>query len=194
MNTFKSSIMKHYGKEQGNMLYSSFHLKYQHLLLNRSVYGNKSLNKHLVNNILPGIALFDALRDTGHSENEALDSMGQYYQFIYQKTVQIYKVVGRIPFFFLLLRKLTIINMTVTYPKEGWTTQWLENNKQQIAFDVTSCFYQTILKQYGHEMLLQCFCQIDDALYEGISPRVRWHRTTTLGRCGSKCDFRFYKV
>lgn len=192
-HSYKRNLNKQFGKENGNAIYKFFVKKYEELFFNRTVFSNKVLNKHLIKNILPGIALYDALLYSGLSKKEALDSIGCFYKTMYQKTALIYRLLGRIPFFFLLLRKLTNRSMSVTYPKEGWTTVWIENSNKQIAFDVNKCFYQDILKSYEREELLKCFCQIDDDVYERISPRVKWKRTTTLGRCGSKCDFRFIK-
>lgn len=192
-HSYKINLDKQFGKENGNAIYKLFIKRYEELFLNRAVFSNKVLNKHLTKNILPGIALYDALLHRGLSKERALASIGCFYKIMYQNTAFIYRLLGRIPFFFHLLRKLTTKSMSITYPKEGWTTVWIENSNEQISFDVSKCFYQDILKSYEREELLKCFCQIDDDVYERISPHVKWKRTTTLGRCGSKCDFRFIK-
>lgn len=192
-HSYKRNLNKQFGKENGSTIYKFFFKKYEELFSNRTVFSNCILNKHLTKNILPAIALYDALLHRGLSKEEALDSIECFYKIVYKKTAFMYSLLGRIPFFFQLLRKLTTRSMSVTYPKEGWTTVWIENSNKQISFDVNKCFYQDILKSYEREELLKCFCQIDDDVYDRISPHVTWKRTTTLGRCGSKCDFRFIK-
>lgn len=192
-HSYKRKFIKQFGKENGNAIHRLFVEKYEELFFNRTMFSNNVLNKHLTKNIFPGIALYDTLLHQGLSKEEALDSIGCFYKIMYQNIAFVYRQLGKVPFFFQLLRKLTTRSMSVTYPKEGWTTVWIENSNEQIAFDVSKCFYQDILKCYEREELLKCFCQIDDDVYERISPRVIWKRTTTLGRCGSKCDFQFIR-
>jgi len=190
---YKKNLSRQLGKTCGNVIYESFIKKYGELFFNRTVFTNRALNWHLVKNILPVIALYDALVLCGSSKKEAIDYIGSFNKMMYQKTVIVYRIFGRMPFFFQILRNLAARSMSVTYPKEGWTTTWIENSPKRIAFDVSKCFYQVVLKEYEREELLKCFCQIDDDVYERLSPSVQWKRTTTLGRCGSVCDFRFNK-
>lgn len=192
--SYKRNLTKQFGKEHGNAVYKLFIKIYEKLFIERRVYINIALNGHLLRNILPGIALYDALTLDNLSEKEVLDSIAIFYKTMYRKTAVAYRLLGKIPFFFHLLRKMAARSMSVTYPKEGWTTVWIENSNEQIAFDVSKCFFQDVLKTYEREELLKCFCQIDDDVYARISPQVEWKRTTTLGRCGSKCDFRFIKM
>ncbi|MDO4829326.1 MAG: L-2-amino-thiazoline-4-carboxylic acid hydrolase, partial [Clostridia bacterium] len=37
--------------------------------------------------------------------------------------------------------------------------------------------------------LCPCFCDRDDITYDGLHPKLYWHRTKTLGRGGDCCDF-----
>lgn len=190
---FKRILNKQFGKRNGNAIHELFVKKHEELFFNRTVFSNDILNKHLTKNILPGVALYDALLHWGLSKQEALGSIECFYKIMYRKTTFIYRLLGRSPFFFQLLRKMTARSMSVTYPKDGWTTVWIENSNEQIAFDISKCFYQDILKIYECEELLKCFCQIDDDIYQGMSPQVEWKRTITLGRGGSKCNFQFIK-
>jgi hypothetical protein len=189
--SYKKALYVQSGRAPGESIYKEFHKRYNDLIFGRPVYTNAALNRHLIKNILPGIALYDAFIYSGLSKEDTLDSISCFYEIIYKKTGVAYRALGRIPFFFQLLRKMAKRSMSVTYPNEGWTTTWIENSDKIIAFDVSRCFYQDVLKKYEHEELLKCFCRIDDYVYEYMSQKVQWKRTATLGRCGSICDFRF---
>jgi hypothetical protein len=57
-----------------------------------------------------------------------------------------------------------------------------------------SCFYLDVLENYGLPELTVLYCWLDDLIYEGVSPYVRWARKQTLGRGDACCDFRFERV
>lgn len=188
---YKKNLIIQLGKSQGTNVYDKFLIVYNKLYSNREIYENKALNRHLVRNILPGIALYEAFFNYSHTKQEAIDLFKIFNRILYAKTSIFYKCLGKFPMFFRLLRLLSARTMSVTYPCEGWTTKWIENSSSKIAFDVSRCFYKDTLEKYDREELLPCFCGIDDELYENISNHVKWQRTQTLGRGGKICDFRF---
>lgn len=192
-NSFKKILYQQFGEKNGPSIYALFANRYKEMSCNREIYENRTLDGHIRKTILPGIALYKALLNWGISNEEALESLKSFYKQMYRQTATTYKALGKMPFFFQLLRIIAPFNMTVTYPKEGWTTNWIENSNERIAFNVTKCFFEDVLKFYNHEQLLRCFCQIDDDVYQGISPEIQWKRTSTIGRSGSKCDFCFIK-
>ena len=55
--------------------------------------------------------------------------------------------------------------------------------------DMTRCPYHDNCVHYGCPELCHCFCDSDDITYDGMHPRLCWHRTKTLGRGGDCCDF-----
>ena len=42
---------------------------------------------------------------------------------------------------------------------------------------------------YNCPELCRCFCDSDDITYDGMHPKLYWHRTKTLGRGDDCCDF-----
>ncbi len=44
-------------------------------------------------------------------------------------------------------------------------------------------------KNYLIPELCHCFCDSDDVAYDGLHPKLSWHRTKTLGREDALCDF-----
>lgn len=190
--TYQRAIRTCLIAEQKSIM-KAFRNNYKNLLKERSTYSKKILNWHLFRNILPGIALNQALEQEGRSKTETVRDMAQLYLVLYGNTARIYSAIGHVPGFFSLLRYMSARSMKVTYPADGWVTTWIENSPDRIAFDVHSCFYQKILREYGCEHILKCFCKIDDDMYQAMSPVVEWGRTTTLGRCGAVCNFRYTK-
>ena len=55
--------------------------------------------------------------------------------------------------------------------------------------DMTKCPYHDTCVQHGCPELCPCFCDSDDITYDGLHPKLRWHRTKTLGRGDDCCDF-----
>lgn len=55
--------------------------------------------------------------------------------------------------------------------------------------DMTKCPYHDASVYYGCPELCHCFCDSDDITYDGLHPKLYWHRTKTLGRGGDCCDF-----
>jgi hypothetical protein len=188
--TYSKAISKTFKIDSRSIAYT-FKEIYQSLLKTRPVYPEKVLNWHLVRNILPGIALYQALSKCG--ETDTIPKLESFYRELYKNTIRAYRVLGSLPHYYDLLRKLAVRSMRKTYPQSGWRTVWVENSSEQIAFDLYTCFYKDVLQQYQCEVILKCFCQIDDDIYKNMSPDVEWGRTTTLGRCGEKCNFKFIK-
>jgi hypothetical protein len=102
--------------------------------------------------------------------------------------------LGRLPFFYGLLRALIRPVMRRSFPASGWETEWVEVSGQALAFNMRSCFYLDVLEGYGAPELTKYYCAMDDLIYDGVSPHVRWARTRTLGRGDECCDFRFERV
>ncbi|WP_408629725.1 L-2-amino-thiazoline-4-carboxylic acid hydrolase [Alkaliphilus flagellatus] len=77
------------------------------------------------------------------------------------------------------------------YPKEGWHTEWIKYNNEEIHFDFTSCMYVETTKRYNCLELCPLFCANDDITLAGYSPNIIFERSETIGRGQSKCDFHF---
>jgi hypothetical protein len=177
--------------EEAHQVHDAFCEKLSALENSRSVYDNNVLNRHLTQNILPGIALYDAFQSTGCSQEEAIALFDRFNQILYRGTAALYRALGRLPGFFPLLRVLCKRSMSVTYPAAGWTTTWLENSSKRITFHVSRCFYHDILTQYDRAFLTRSFCRVDDEVYGNMSSKAVWARTKTIGRGDLICDFCF---
>ena len=55
-----------------------------------------------------------------------------------------------------------------------------------MRIDMVKCPYHETCVRYSCPELCACFCDSDDIAYNNMHPKLIWHRTKTLGRCGRK--------
>jgi hypothetical protein len=170
--------------------YKQVYAKYRDLYSNHDLPKNPFLQQHLIEGILPGLAFYQILRESGESQESALAHIDQTFEQLFSGRVNNMKMIGRIPFIFSFLR-LYIKPAMRQYPPEGWKTEWVQNDKNAIRFNMKSCFYLDTLSKYGAAELTASFCKVDDLLYENISSKFSWQRTMTIGRGDAFCDFCF---
>jgi hypothetical protein len=152
--------------------------------------GNKKLAHHLRAYLLPGYALYRVLRDEGRTEEGAFRVFDQVFEVRLKSNRQGIELIGRLPFFFGLLR-LLIKPVMRNYPTQGWNIEWREISNRAIRFDMKSCFYLDTLKALGAPELTASFCKTDDFIYSAASKHFTWKRKFTLGRGNNHCDFCF---
>jgi hypothetical protein len=181
------------GAVPGHALMERVEARYAALYEARTHHDHPALMEHLEENILPGLALYQALREDGHHEQAALKTVERLFVLsMGQRRGQLGRL-GRLPLFFSLLRALTRRIMARSYPPSGWDVSWPREGRKVVAFDIHRCFYLDVLTEYGAPELAPVYCRLDDLLYEGLWPGVRWQRTGTLARGDGCCDFRFYR-
>jgi hypothetical protein len=168
--------------------------RYAELYRARTHYDHPALRKHLEENILPGLALYRVLCDGGYDEAEALQLTERMLAVDLLRQRRPLVLLGRLPFFFSLLRAVTHRFMGRNFPPQGWQVEWPDEGRDVVAFDMKSCFYLDVLTEYGAPELTPVYCGLDDLVYGDVSPYVRWDRTRTLGRGDDCCDFRFRRV
>jgi hypothetical protein len=168
--------------------------RYRELLDGRHLYANRALRNHLERNILPGIALYQTLKSGEGTEGQALQLAELAFHEWGMASRQTMTRVGRLPFFYWLLRVTAKPMMRRNFPEEGWEIKWVEISSEQTSFNMRSCFYLQVLEDYGVPELAPLYCSVDDAIYEGVSPYVKWARKRTLARGDEYCDFRFVRL
>ena len=157
----------------------------------REKYTQKALEKHFGEHILPILALYFVLKEDDRLSEDVLKITRKVTEEIYAVERRRMIFIGRFPFFYWLIQKLTPQTIKKSFPKEGWDIEWLEVSKKQVAFNMHACFYLDSLTKYNAPELTPLFCDLDDLIYDGVSPHLRWQRAGTLGRGDSHCDFRF---
>jgi hypothetical protein len=177
----------------GDEKYKAIVARYQDLYANHEFPINPGLQRHLIEGILPGLALYQILREKGESQENALLMIDQIFEELFSDNRSRMKTLGKLPFIYNILR-LVIKPAMRQYPPEGWKIEWKQNDKNAIRFDMKSCFYFDTLTKYGAPELTASFCQVDDFIYENMSPAIKWQRTNTIARGQAYCDFCFARA
>lgn len=150
---------------------------------------SKEKQRHLESQILPGIAIYETLQ-TLMPKDEALQTVHGYVETRAWKLKKIFCGLMRIPG---LYKKVPGIFAKQTPKLFGETAGFAAREIQTAGgvwrIDMTKCPYHDASVRYGCPELCRCFCDSDDITYDGLHPRLLWHRTKTLGRGGDCCDF-----
>lgn len=184
----------HCGHVRANCMINRVESRYWNLFCQRPPMVDPALRQHLNDHILPALALYQVLQENGMEMEQSLSEVERMMYAAIAPLRKPLEWIGRFPIFFTLLRKLTPDFTHRTFPPAGWKTEWVENSEQSVVFNMNSCFYLETFREYGVPELTLVFCRLDDLIYEGLSPHVRWERTGTLARGNEVCDFRWTRI
>ena len=149
----------------------------------------KEKQRHLENQILPGIAAYETLQ-TVMPKDEALETIHSYVEQKARRQKKLFLRLMRIPG---LYKKVPGIFSEQTPKLFGVTAGFASRDIQTTGgvwrIDMTKCPYHDASVHYGCPELCHCFCDSDDITYDSLHPKLYWHRTKTLGRGGDCCDF-----
>ena len=160
--------------------------------LDESDLSNKMLARHLTNAILPAVAIFHILPESGFTKTEARRMIRDSILASALPMKKMFQSMSRLPRFFSLYRVMCKASAKSAFGSNGWDMRWNVGSKTEISWDCHSCYYVNTLKKHNASELTPIFCESDDVVYGNI-PGVRWGRTKTIGRGADTCDFRFYK-
>ena len=194
LEDFLTALVDERGADEGTAVIEQVVPCYSRLYEERAPYDNRALRRHLEETILPGLALYQVLREVGYVEKEALQITAQGFEAWGRQARRRMKMLGRMPFAYQAVRLLARRVTTANFPPEGWEIAWLEVSSRQVAFNIESCFCLDMLRRYGAPELTRVYCDLDDAIYDEVSTHFEWARTKTLGRGDEICDFRFKRV
>ena len=186
---FFPSLLPIIGEEK----YGRVCARYRELYARHDFPKNHFLQWHLTEGILPGLAFYQVLRESGESRQAALAAIDLAFVPLFSDNVRKMKRLGRLPFIFPFLR-LFIKRAMRPYPPEGWKIEWVRNDREAIRFNMKSCFYHDTLSAYGAPELTASFCRVDDLTYENMSPALSWQRTMTIAKGDAVCDFCFARA
>ena len=153
-----------------------------------------ALRLHLALSVLPGAAVYTALREGGWSSKDAVDAVTRAMLAVSQVPNQAQRLLmlsdrGRR----LFLRYLGPA-VGAIFPAPGWRVTWVERSPQRIAFNITRCYTLDALRRLDAAPVATAYCAVDQAINASLSPRMRFSRTGTLAAGGSRCDFCFELV
>ncbi len=150
---------------------------------------SKEKQRHLERQILPGIAIYETLQ-TVMTKDEALQTVHGYVERRAHRMKKIFLKLMRIPG---LYRKVPAI-FSKQAPRlfgtaAGFAAREIRTDGAVWRIDMIKCPYHDTCVQYGCPELCRCFCDSDNITYDGLHPKLYWHRTKTLGRNDDLCDF-----
>ena len=174
----------------GYKKYEQVKSRYRELFTHYDFPNNSILQRHLIDGILPGLALYQIFRESGESQVDAIAAIDRTFEKLFSDKRTSMKKFGGIPFFYGILR-LYIKPAMLQYPADGWKIDWLQNDRNAIRFNMTCCFYFDTLSRYGAPELTLSFCKVDDFIFGEMSPQVSWQRLKTIGKGDHICDFCF---
>jgi hypothetical protein len=166
--------------------------EYKNLLKSLSCK-NKMLYKHLVNSILPAVAIYRILEKNGFNKDKTINIIRESVFYADRIMKEFFQKIGKMPFFFSLFRIMCKNSLKYVFGKPGWDMRWLTDNSYEIKWNCHSCFYNDEFRKYGVQDLLIIFCASDDFVYGNI-PNIKWERKNTIGFGSEICDFRFYNT
>lgn len=185
-------LIERHGRIQGGKLLAEAEHIYTTLAQAEEKPAHRALQAHLYQNILTGLALYRAQLEAGINPAQAQEAVAAWITAIVQPMRRQVAGLTSLPGGFTLLRMLTPLVMRSSYPTEGWAMEHAQYTRDEIAFDLTSCYYLDTLTRLGAPELTPLYCAGDDLVY-GALAKVAWGRSKTLARGGDCCDFRWCK-
>lgn len=191
----KKFLVAKFGKHKTRILFKRVKIRYATLLDNRALLKDPVLRFHEVRYLLPALALYNVLlEEYGGDAQAAISDVEEVVRLTILKQT-------RMPFSplkwprkpFPLFRWGFRLVMKA-FPSPSWTIDYLENSPQKVEFNITRCFYFDALTKLGFPELTRVFCRADDAMAEHFPPDIRFERSTTIGKGGDFCDFRYHNL
>ena len=182
-----------FGAEKGARIFALAETIYNSLCEQADFNRSKAIETHMKTNLFATMAYYKALRESGYAEDEAIGLVKQETA----KSAEVKKTeqqkFAKMPCTYFLYRLFVKSVMKKKFPAEGWTTEWVRCDKEEIHFNFTRCLYKDVCDEQGCPELCPVFCANDDIAFTGLAPKIRFEREQTLGRNGRCCDFHFIK-
>jgi len=169
--------------------------RYQELKARRPVFNRAIFNAHVVGNILPGLALYQILRERDMDEQTALAEIDDIFEKWFTQApppnMRMNQTMKYFPENFSIFRRLLLFTMDKIFPAPGWQYEMVADDEHSIAFNMTHCFYLDVLQYYDAPELTPVFCKLDDILMAAMPESIQWGRTQTIGMGAEYCNFRW---
>lgn len=180
-----------FGEDVGSKIYETAENILAEMINEADYKNSKAIKWHMDKNMLPTIAMYLAFKQFGITCERAYNHTAEILQIACKRIQKKNRFLGKMPFGYSLFKLFCRTIIAKQYPKEGWHTEWIEYNNEEIHFDFTSCIYAETTKRYDCFELCPLFCANDDITLAGYSPNIIFERSKTIGRGQSKCDFHF---
>lgn len=189
LSTWRRLLAQQRGDAQAALITAYIQRRYAALQCQNPHAANSSQRRRLNNLILPGLALYQALREANLSQDESLAETERLFRatlFINERRFAAW--LNLLPDPFPIVRiMLRQVERTAHAEAEH---EIIEDSPQCFAFNAHRCFLMESLRFYQAPELSLLYCKTDDWVAEAM-PKVRWLRTKTIGHGDAVCDFRW---
>ena len=177
------------GKVKAAQIAQSAQKRYEALRAENSS-DSKELRSHSYKRIYPGIAVYEAMRSEGISQEKAAWYIREYFQRLaakrvpfFQRAIKTFGLARKFPYLFVAGVKKSC------QPNAGFVYELPESHDNEARINIVRCPYFEICKRYGCPEITAAYCDSDDAGYGNLHPQLIWGRTKTIGHGGDCCDF-----
>ena len=177
------------GKVKAAQIAQSAQKRYEALRAENSS-DSKELRSHSYKRIYPGIAVYEAMRSEGISQEKAAWYIREYFQRLaakrvpfFQRAIKTFGLARKFPYLFVAGVKKSC------QPNAGFVYELPESHYNEARINIVRCPYFEICKRYGCPEITSAYCDSDDAGYSNLHPKLIWGRTKTIGHGGDCCDF-----
>ena len=177
------------GKVKAAQIARSAQKRYEALRAENSS-DSKELRSHSYKRIYPGIAVYEAMRSEGISQEKAAWYIREYFQRLaakrvpfFQRAIKTFGLARKFPYLFVAGVKKSC------QPNAGFVYELPESHYNEARINIVRCPYFEICKRYGCPEITSAYCDSDDAGYSNLHPKLIWGRTKTIGHGGDCCDF-----
>ena len=150
---------------------------------------SKAMRFHLESQILPGIAAYETLSAVMGKQQ----ALAEIHRIVEIHSLKMKKAVSKAASFAGMYKRIPKIFLKVTQKTfghdAGFDYKIYDTDKNTARLDMIKCPYCMMTVRYGCPELCVCFCDSDDIAYGNIHPKLKWHRSKTLGRGNDCCDF-----
>ena len=187
-----AEMKKRFGEEAGARLSLTAEKRWAALSATLSEYPD-SLQSHLLHNIFPAMAVFDALVKEGKSRQEAAVLTDEIFSACMEKYAESIRRLCKVPGLYRLIPRIFgTMAFKLFRPDAGFAATLYETKSSQARFDMTACPYFETCRKLGYPEIAPVFCHSDDICYGNMHRKLKWNRTKTLARGGDLCDFDLY--
>lgn len=194
LNVWQRVLAEKRGEVEAALLAARAQARYDELYARRPRFAHRALRSHLEQNILPGLALYQTLREEDDDQEAILAEMETLFEAAFARLRKLMPLLGRTLDPFAVFRKAAHWVLRFGFPPQGWEMEWVEDSDRCLAFNVRHCIYLDVLTAYGVPELTALYCKTDDWLSEALPSSITWERTKTLGRGDDRCDFRWCRA
>jgi len=192
LNIWQRELAKTRGTVDAALLAARIQAHYDDLWAHRPHFTHPVLNLHVWASILPGLALYQVLREEHETRAAALAETEKLIAVILTKQALLFPLLKRLPDPFAVFRFACKWVQRLAFPAPGWNTTFIEDTANFLEFEVhDQCVYQKVLTDFGAPELTAVFCQMDDLTYSQLAPEIVFTHDKTLGRGDNYCNFRF---